>query len=329
MSRKVGNLHDEMLQSRRLAFAQGTNDNLKVQWKSYLLFCNYYKMFPFYTSSNNLCYFAQFLSRSFKSVDSIKNYINGVRILFLLLGFEDKIFHTFELKLTIRGLNRSLQHLPKQALPITLEILNKFYNLLDHSDRNDVTFWCLFLFAFLLMSRKSNLVPVSSKKFDNSKQLCRGDVKVYSSCLFVHFKWTKTIQFGNRVLIIPLVAMTSSIFCPVTAFDRMCELIPCSSDSPAFVKVIKGKVTALNYFHFQQKLRELIQQIGLNPLLYSSHSFRRGGATLANQAGISSNLIQVMGDWKSDAYKKYISCSITDRLLVSNKIKRFIVNKYI
>lgn len=123
--------------------------------------------------------------------------------------------------------------------------------------------------------------------------------------------------------------MTSSIVCPVTAFVRMCELIPCSSDNPAFVQVIKGKVTALNYFQFQQKLCELIQQIGLNPLLYSSHSFRRGGATLANQAGISSNLIQVMGDWKSDAYKKYISCSITDRLLVSNKIKQFIVNKYI
>jgi hypothetical protein len=40
--------------------------------------------------------------------------------------------------------------------------------------------------------------------------------------------------------------------------------------------------------------------------LFSSHSFRRGGATLAAQTGISSSLIQLMGDWKSDAYNKYI-----------------------
>jgi hypothetical protein len=44
----------------------------------------------------------------------------------------------------------------------------------------------------------------------------------------------------------------------------------------------------------------LIAKISLNPKLFSSHSFRRRGATLAAQAGISSSLIELMGDWKSD-----------------------------
>jgi hypothetical protein len=57
----------------------------------------------------------------------------------------------------------------------------------------------------------------------------------------------------------------------------------------------------------------------------SSHSFRRGGATLAAQTGISSSLIQLMGDWKSDAYKKYIVCSLTDKFMVAEKIRDFIL----
>jgi integrase len=45
----------------------------------------------------------------------------------------------------------------------------------------------------------------------------------------------------------------------------------------------------------------LIAKICLNPKVFSSHNLRRGGATLADQAGISSSLIQLMGDWKSGA----------------------------
>jgi integrase len=59
--------------------------------------------------------------------------------------------------------------------------------------------------------------------------------------------------------------------------------------------------------------------------LFSSHSFRRGGATLLANAGIPSNMIQLMGDWKSDAYKKYIVNDLSDRLKVANKIKKFVI----
>ena len=47
-------------------------------------------------------------------------------------------------------------------------------------------------------------------------------------------------------------------------------------------------------------------EIGLDPNHYSSHSFRRGGATWAFKCGVSAELIQLQGDWKSDAYKLYL-----------------------
>ena len=39
---------------------------------------------------------------------------------------------------------------------------------------------------------------------------------------------------------------------------------------------------------------------------YSGHSFRRDAATWAKQAGIPDSDIQLLGRWKSDAYKRYI-----------------------
>jgi hypothetical protein len=49
-----------------------------------------------------------------------------------------------------------------------------------------------------------------------------------------------------------------------------------------------------------------------------------GPLFLAN-AGIPSNMIQLMGDWKSDAYKKYIVNDLSDRLKVANKIKKIVI----
>jgi hypothetical protein len=37
---------------------------------------------------SKLCLYGEFLSRSFKSVNSIQNYISGVKTLHLLAGFE-------------------------------------------------------------------------------------------------------------------------------------------------------------------------------------------------------------------------------------------------
>lgn len=62
----------------------------------------------------------------------------------------------------------------RQALPITctLEILDKFYDYVNFNSSTDVTYGYIFIFALFLLSRKSNLVPVSVKMFDSSRQLC-------------------------------------------------------------------------------------------------------------------------------------------------------------
>jgi hypothetical protein len=41
--------------------------------------------------------------------------------------------------------------------------------------------------------------------------------------------------------------------------------------------------------------------------------------TWAFQCGVPSELIQVQGDWKSDAYKLYLRYGLNDKLQVSSK----------
>jgi len=175
------------------------------------------------------------LSRSFKSVDSIQNYVSGIRTLHLLVGKPFPDLNEFCIHLLYRGIARQKRHIPKRALPITIDILLKIYNHIDLSDVKHATIWCLFLFAFFLMARKSNLVPDSVHKFDSSKQLTREKIVLNGDIVIVKFEWSKTIQFGKRVIQIPLVSIPGSPLCPVTAFKHMCEMLPASEHSPAFL----------------------------------------------------------------------------------------------
>jgi hypothetical protein len=64
--------------------------------------------------------------------------------------------------------------------------------------------------------------------------------------------------------------------------------------------------------------------IGKDPDAYSPHSFRRRGASWAFSAEVSSELIQLYGDWSSDAYKKYLRFKLDDKIAVAEKMRNHI-----
>ena len=70
----------------------------------------------------------------------------------------------------------------------------------------------------------------------------------------------------------------------------------------------------------------MIKLIGENPDEFSTHSIRsvgwgRGGASWAFAAEVPTELIQLYGDWRSDAYKKYLKFSLEDKISVANRMK--------
>ena len=124
-------LKDGLRFSRKAAFSEGTWANLETQWSSFLLFCDYFKFDLFPPEAECLSLFAQFLSRSFKSAQAIRNYVSGVQTMYRFLGcrIPEK---PWVLNMTFKGLSRLMRHKPLQALPITPKILLEFFTFFRH-----------------------------------------------------------------------------------------------------------------------------------------------------------------------------------------------------
>ncbi len=71
-------------------------------------------------SVETIALFAQFWGRSSVNVNSIRNYISGVKLLHVLLGFSEFMFNYVHLKLALCALKRNMVYTPKPSLPITI-----------------------------------------------------------------------------------------------------------------------------------------------------------------------------------------------------------------
>ena len=201
-------------------------------------------------------------------------------------------------------------------MPFTPEILLKIHSTLDFAFAEDLVFWSVITTGFFSLARAANLLHTSSDSF----QIKRGQIFIDGNVMLLVFSHTKTIQFGEKQLLIPLLAIKNSPLCPITAYRAMLERIPAPADAPAFVLPCLGNLVPYTYSKFSKKLRDVISLIDMNPRLYTSHSMRRGGASLAYHAGVPMRMIQIQGDWASDSYLRYIKLPHSDRLAVAQKL---------
>ena len=216
----------------------------------------------------------------------------------------------FILSLTLRGVARKALPTPRRAPPVTPAILLRISAvLLSDTDPLSSTLFCAFLFTFFLMSRLANIVPASLKSFDPHRNLTRGEIAVTGSGLMVTFKCTKTIQFGEH-LRIRLLQISGSPLCPVAAYQRMINLVRTHHSSPVFITPRPAGLVPFTKHSFVSHFRSCLSSAGI-PVArgFRGHSFRRGAASWAFRCGVPGELIQLYGDWSSDAYKVYLEFS--------------------
>ena len=308
------------------AFAPGTLKNLRGQWARFVTFCECLELrdwFP--VSTEVLIMYIAWLCRLVKSQDTVRNYVNGIRVLHSIQDADLSSFTDVTVRLALKGVDRKLRYTPRRAQPITPSILRRMLDGLDPESPREATFRALYLLSFFLFLRKSNTVADSVRAFDPTKQLVRGDCKRFGGILFVHSKWSKTNQFGKRSHGVPLLPLPGSPLCPVAAYDNMCRLVPGRDSDPAFCFLVNGVRTPVTYSVFQRRLKASVREIGLDPRLFSSHSFRRGGASLAYKAGISGDTIKVLGDWQSEAYQVYLECSVEVKAAASDLFRKAVL----
>ncbi len=121
--------------------------------------------------------------------------------------------------------------------------------------------------------------------------------------------WSKTIQFGNRTLQLPVLKVENPFLCPLRWIkDLRLHLGP--PGEPLF----SDGGWVLTASHLQDAMRTWLRNLGLDGKEFTLHSLRHGGASWAFVSGLPQESIQVLGDWASNAYLRYLDHSLDVRL---------------
>ena len=177
-------------------------------------------------------------------------------------------------------------------------------------------FGCLFL-----LSHKSNLVADSlSATSDKLPRRC--DFVLAPEGAFLQIRATKTIQFKQRILSIPLPFIPNSPLCPVSALINHFRLNRLASSD--FLFSVKSSHASpprpITYRNFTSFLSKVITKLDLDSQSFSPHSFRRGGASFAFECNVPAELMKFQGDWRSDAYLVDLEMSSSQKRLAVNSM---------
>ena len=308
------------LQTR--AFCDSTKRSMRTYLHSYLLFCQYFQFNPFPVSKPMYLLYLVFLSRSLSSYRSVVNYLGISTHINRSFGTSLAFLQDYDVYLAKRAVRRIMGDYVARKEPITVEILLKLFSQFDFNNHLHVCMRALFLVAFFSFLRISNLVPHQLSDIANPQacHLTPSNVTFTSQGALLRITHTKTIQFRERQLEIPLPCIPGSPLCPVTALKQYLASVQLPPRSPLFVCKTQDAYSPILAHQYNAFIKASLSAIGFNPAHYSSHSFRRGGATFAFSRDAPTAFIKAQGDWKSDAYLVYLTLSTANKFKILNSI---------
>ena len=178
---------------RERGLSAGTWANKVSHLRAYINFTTYFEVQDFPVQLGTLLRFIALLGRGPLAYKSALNIISTVKYFTAVLDPPSvKVFDKIYVSATLKGLKAQLSRPIRQKLPVSVNHLIKFYNILDFSSAKHLSCWCAMLLAFFGCFCLSNLVPTSLCKFDPLKQLKRDDIRFESDIVLVYFKWSKT-----------------------------------------------------------------------------------------------------------------------------------------
>jgi hypothetical protein len=296
--------------------AASTRFNYSHPQRQFLEFCRRYHLDPFKPSEELYCLFAVHEAMRNVAASTISQYLSAVQSFYVDLGIpppdREQMRRMHRVLNGIKRLQASMRLSEgKPRMPITAGVLLKFRSHLHLDTERDATLWSIFTTAFFGLLRPSefsvrlrNGEPISAPllvgcaRWDEQRQ-------AIDICLM----WDKTHQPG-RSQPPPIICLyrIGGPLCPVEAMNAMLTLRARREGRPAtlseYLFVIDG--IPLSYETLSVELHRLSTAIGLSGMLFSGHSFRIGAATSAIGAGIPEVILQHLGRWKSDAFKRYV-----------------------
>ena len=266
---------------------------------------------------------------------TICGYLQGVKQFFLDAGRLDPLRAGRRPAITefwrvMQGIRRMRSGVVKRKLPIERWMLLAFREQLERwRPFAQSTFFLAVLTAQVVgwqaMLRISNICPAHAGVLPSDvRMLRRSDVRLDlgRNCLWVSLRWSKTNQRGDRVHTVPISGDTGSPLDVVALWGALCASVPTvPAGQHAFSYVDeRGVIVSLVAATFVAVTKRLADAVGLPSKDVSGRSFRRGGATCAFRGGVSGELIQFVGDWKSQVYMVYLDMSPEQKLAASRRM---------
>ena len=167
--------------------------------------------------------YLEYLATHGVSAHMLANHISACKAKFTMYGLQFYLWNHPNVHYLLKSvkINRPIVVTKKHI--IDLAVLNDIVVQCDNMYLGEV-FKAVFLLAFFLFLRLSNIAPHSLTSFDSSHHLCAGDLIFTKRFLKVVIKWTKTIQARDKVHLLTLPRSRGSRLCPYTACRQTLKL---------------------------------------------------------------------------------------------------------
>ena len=247
-------------------------------------------------------------------VDTIKQELYAIQSVLYDYGVQIQIKNFQTLEKVLLGMKKLTIPVQNKKLEITPTILQTIIESLPKSSHYDTQVYkAAFTIAVYGMLRCGEFASQSQKNDIKTLRLHNVEIiKMQNNhpVLRLFIPVSKTDLFRQGIHIHLPCICEFQLACPVHEYKTMIKLrnenlISINPNSPLF---LFKNGTVLQRKHVTQLLNKfnLEQNIGLQK--FTGHSFRRGGATALAQNGTPDWIIQMLGRWKSDSYKRYIGC---------------------
>ena len=238
--------------------------------------------------------------------------MNIIHHLHRLSGLKDPIREDYNAQILLRGVKRELGTAQSPVDAITPQHLLQIKAALTFKSVLDHSFWCACLVAFYGLLRPGNFTVQGV--FEPNKDLRRIDLLPTSWGYILQLRYSKTIQFREKVMEIILPRVNNAL-CPASALLTLLRLGTALNPDPLSPLFIVDTSRPMTYKMFMSVLGQCVLKSGIQARL-SGHSFRRGGATWLSRLGVPLDIIKQLGYWSSDAVARYIEPNFSQKVSV-------------
>ena len=250
--------------------------------------------------------------------DSASNYLSHVAFMFECNGIPRPIWETLPLLTRAKKGSRKIQKaVRKRKQPVTYELGCKMIGTtLLHPDRVTRLSGFLIFIVILLLGicgwlRLGELIPQNAKKYHPEKIIRRGQVCFFGTAGMETYMrlWlfrSKGDTFSEGVPIFIPANPNNRLFCPVAWTKTLLRVTKTTTSSPTDPLFVFPNGTLVTKTPFIKWLRARLKKLHIDPTCYAGHSLRIGAAVSAARRGVSEDVIQKCGRWKSATYLRYI-----------------------